>query len=77
MTTNRHGLYGLFWTEDRNGRTDVAMWAMERSKRRALYHARTLHAVVTRMDLPYGNGVWDAPTFRVCSDVIADYRRVG
>lgn len=68
----RHGLYGIFWNEEERGK---AMWAIERSKSRALRHARRLGAYVTRMPLPYGGGGWDAPTFRACSDVIADYRR--
>ena len=72
-----HGLYGVFWTDstraDYTGRP-IAMWGMDRNKRRALHAGRKLRAIVTRMNLPYGNGAWDAPTFRACSDVIADYR---
>lgn len=63
-----HGLYGVFWVE--SGR---AMWGMDRSRRRALKAGRKYQAVVSRMDLP-STTYWDAPTFRVCSDVIADYR---
>lgn len=70
----RHGLYGIFWTEEKDGRAHVAMWAMERNQRRAIRHGRRLQALVTRMHLPEGGGPWDAPTFRACSDVVADYR---
>lgn len=68
-----HGLYGVFFQLD--GR---ARWGMERSKRRALAFARAAKGYVTRMDLPSPEArVWDAPTFRVCSEVVADFREGG
>lgn len=65
----QHGLYGVFWTAE-NGK---AMWSMSGNRRRALRAGRQWKALVTRMNLPSA-GAWDAPTFLVCSDVIADYR---
>jgi hypothetical protein len=62
-----HGLYGIFW------QTDRPMWTMERSKTRALRYGKQVHGYVTRMPLPTSTA-WDAPTFKVCSDLIADYR---
>jgi hypothetical protein len=48
---------------------------MERSKVRAVRAARKAHGYVTAMPLPDPSSrVWDAPTFRVCSDLIADFR---
>jgi hypothetical protein len=78
----RHGLYGLFWQEIRPDNPALgsvsafryrAMWAMARNKRVALREGRKRSAVVTRMDLPQSTS-WDAPTFKACSDVIADFR---
>jgi hypothetical protein len=62
-------LYGVFFETDRNPR-----WAMTRNKRQALKAARKAHGYVTAMNEPSGGGPWDAPTFKVCSDLIADYR---
>ena len=70
--SKQHGLYGIFWSE---GERATAMWAMERSKKRALRHARKLNAYVTRMNLPCGGGSWDAPTFKACSSLVADFRQ--
>lgn len=62
-------LYGIFWHE--SGR---AMWALNRNRRVALRYAKSKHGIVSMMPEPSGGGAWDAPTFRACSDVIADFR---
>lgn len=64
----RHGLYGVF--AQQNGRN---VWAMERNKRRALRLGRKLRGFVMAMPLPE-TASWDAPTFRACSDLLADFR---
>jgi hypothetical protein len=61
-------LYGVFGTV--NG---TARWAMLRNKRRAVRLARLHSGYVTATPEP-GCAVWDAPTFRVCSDLVADFR---
>jgi hypothetical protein len=68
-----HRLYGVFWTEE--GR---AVWGLSRNGRQARKAARIHQGLCLSMRLPYGNGAWDAPTFRVCSDRLeADYRPEG
>jgi hypothetical protein len=66
-----HGLYGMFWTHPQTGE---ALWLLERNGRYARKAMRRLKGEVYRMDLPGSNGAWDAPTFRVIADRIADYR---
>lgn len=61
-------LYGIFFG---------SKWCMGRNKRRALAFARKHHALVgvIRNAFGYGsNGAWDAPTFRVTMETIADFR---
>jgi len=73
--------YGIFW--QREPRTDsergdvqaCAMWALLTRKRDALRHGKRLGAVVGVMRNQTRYDVWDAPTFRVCMDVLADYRK--
>jgi hypothetical protein len=65
-----HGLYGIFATTENGRRT----WGMVRNGRLALRIGRRVKGEVYRMDLPGSNGPWDAPTFRVIADRIADYR---
>ena len=48
-------------------------WAMTRNKRQALAYARKTNGIVRVMPYPYDTHVWDAPTFTVCSDVLADF----
>jgi hypothetical protein len=68
----RQCLYGVFADDPTTGRP---VWGMERSKVRAVRAARKAHGYVTAMPLPDPSSrVWDAPTFRVCSDLIADFR---
>ncbi len=52
----------------------VNKWARTHNKRQALTFAKQHGGYVTRMPLASANGAWDAPTWRVCSEVIADYR---
>lgn len=63
-------LYGVFWDE---GNRETAKWAMTRNRREAERHARSVKGYVTAMPLPDAAS-WDAPTFRTCSELIADYR---
>ena len=49
------------------------MWARTNNKRQALAYARKHRGYVTRMAYASGNGAWDAPTFRACSDLLADF----
>ena len=61
-------LYGVFHTQS-DGKYH---WGYGTNKRVALKAAKAYHGIVTMM--PYNRTTWDAPTFRVCSDIIADYR---
>ena len=78
-------LYGVFGSVERTvsdhspsdlaGKTiTVPIWCMVRNLRRAKRIARNCQGYVTRMPLPTTRS-WDAPTFRVCSDLVADYRK--
>ena len=59
-------LYGIF---------AGSRWGIETNKRRALRLARANAALVTRMETYSARpSVWDAPTFRLLSSVIADFR---
>lgn len=61
--------YGIFWKEG-----DMQMWARCSNKRNALRFGKIKQALVTGM-LAYGSrGAWDAPTFKACSDRVADFR---
>ena len=52
-----------------------AKWARTHNKKEALAFARQHGGYVTRMPYSHaGNGAWDAPTWRVSSEVIADFR---
>ena len=59
-------LYGIF-IDDGN------KWALATNKRQALRFAKERGGYVTQMRYPESNS-WDAPTFKVCSDMIADFR---
>ncbi len=62
--------YGIFWTDPDHGR---AMWQRATSKRVAVRRARQVNGYV--ITVGHGrNMAWDAPTFKVCGDVVADYR---
>jgi hypothetical protein len=61
-------LYGVFMAGG-----SYSKWVMRRNKRQALQDAKRVGGFVTAMALP-GPGVWDRPTFLMCSDLIADYR---
>lgn len=65
-------LYGVFWVDPKG----CLMWAMGRNRKRAEHYARAVKGYVTRMRTP-GAEVWDAPTFKVCSELVADYRPKG
>ena len=65
----RWSLYGVFY----QNAAGVPCWAMTRNRKSALRTAEARQGYVTRMNWP-GCSVWDAPTFRVCSDLLADYR---
>jgi hypothetical protein len=74
-------VYGIFWhrqatndSESTNPRA-TAMWTLSRNKRKALRYARQVNGVVGMMRNQTRHDVWDAPTFRVCCEVIADYRK--
>ncbi len=60
----RH-LYGVFTNKQ---------WGMTTRKVEAIKVAKNWKAVVRVMPYPGGDYAWDAPTFRVCSDLLADYR---
>lgn len=64
-------LYGIFYTDRETGK---ALWAMERSKRRALQFAQLHYGYVTVMNDDPATRVWDRTTFIACSTQIADYR---
>lgn len=67
MTAKLYGVFALI-----NGK---AVWAMARNKRVALRTARKYQGYVTWMPLPSPEArVWDAPTFLVSSDLLADFR---
>lgn len=51
-------------------------WALTRNKKKALTLAKENHGTVRAMPLPSGHYSWDAPTFRVSSDEIANYQQV-
>lgn len=65
--------YAIFWTDPARG----AVWARALNRRQALRAARVGHGEVYAMRYPgaAADHGWDAPTFRVCSDRIADYRQ--
>ena len=66
-----HKLYAVFYTSH-DGK---AMWGMHRNGRTARQIAKRVAGVLHAMPLPSREArVWDAPTFRHCSDLIADYR---
>jgi hypothetical protein len=66
-------LYGIFAVTP----TGRPVWAMSYNRRRADRLARLHTGYVTVMrDDPFVT-TWDAPTFRVLSDVVVDYRRAG
>lgn len=48
-------------------------WARTNNKAQALAYARQHGGYVTRMDYASGRGTWDAPTFRGCSELVADF----
>jgi hypothetical protein len=58
-------LYGIFVG---------SKWAMTTNKGKALQLAKAEKGIVTSMPDPKGTAAWDGPTFRACSDVIADFR---
>lgn len=62
--------YGIFWTDHTIGRD---MWARCTNRRTAERHARKVGGYVVRVATG-GRMAWDAPTFRVSGDMIADYR---
>lgn len=54
------------------------MWCMSRRKRDAIAKAKAMNGYVGVIRHAYGYGSpqsWDAPTFRVTMDLVADYRR--
>jgi hypothetical protein len=62
--------YAIFWTHPLHGRP---MWCRCTNARGARRHARAVAGIAYRVS--YGREMtWDAPTFRSCGDVIADYR---
>lgn len=70
-------LYGVFFQAPhyRTGQL-VAHWGMHRNGRTAKRIARRVSGYVTRMPLPSPEvQVWDAPTFKVCSELYSDYRK--
>ncbi len=58
-------LYGVFTSEQ---------WGMTTRKAEAIKVARNWGAYVRVMPYPGGNYAWDASTFKVCSELLADYR---
>lgn len=62
-------LYGVFYTDD-NG---IARWGMHRNGRQAARIAKHVKGELRAMPLPE-TSVWDAPTFRVCSDLIVTWK---
>jgi hypothetical protein len=67
-------LYGVFFVDQITGR---AMWCLGRNKRAARRRARTELGYVIEVTNAFGYGApsaWDAPTFKVCGNRIADYR---
>jgi hypothetical protein len=65
--TMRWSLYGVF----ANGK-----WGMTTNKKNAMVEAKKHKGEVRQMPYPKDTYSWDAPTFRVCSDQIADFREV-
>jgi len=61
-------LYGIFILD-----STVQKWCMSTNRKRALAFGKANRGLVTRMLYPRDTNSWDAPTFRACSDVIADY----
>lgn len=71
--------YGVFFRlhgpEPQGGYHSLARWARLTNKRDALRMAKRVRGEVRTM-LASGSA-WDAPTYRVCSDLIVDFRRTG
>ena len=59
-------LYGVFVDKK---------FGMETSKKRAIAAAKQWGGEVRAMPHPGETFVWDGPTFYVCSDQIADFRK--
>lgn len=49
------------------------VWARTNNKRQALRFARLHSGYVTALDYHSGKGAWDAPTFKACSTLVADF----
>ena len=58
-------LYGIFMG---------SKWCMGWNKRKALKFAKQNKGEVRRMLDPKDTMSWDAPTFQICSEQIADFR---
>lgn len=70
MSDNR-AHYAVFWHEAGGERSPK--WCRVSNRRNAIIKARYERGYAVRV--PYGsNMVWDAPTFKVCGDVISDFR---
>jgi hypothetical protein len=48
-------------------------WARTDNKRQAIRLAKQHAGYVTAMSCASGRGAWDAPTFRACSHLVADF----
>ena len=59
--------YGVFIIQDNTHR-----WGRMTNKAIVLKIAKQYHGIVKRMRL--SSSAWDAPTYRICADIIADYR---
>lgn len=63
--------YAVFWNRESDG---ANVWARLTNKREALKLARRVHGTVG--SLSFGlNMAWDAPTFRVQMNPVADFRK--
>lgn len=77
--SNFRAHYAVFFTlagpEKYPGLSLLSRWTRLTNKRAAVAYARRVGGYVVRVG--YGStDAWDAPTFRVCGDVVADHRRV-
>ena len=57
-------IYGVFFG---------TKWALTTNKKQALAAAKKHQGYVTRMPYDSSRGPWDAPTFKVCSTLVADF----
>lgn len=74
---NNSALYGVFYVDPATGRP---CWGLRTNRRRAVSAARAHKGQVRVIPNGMSRGIWgsvtswDAPTFRVTSDLVADFR---